>query len=245
MNLNNIQEYIEPVIYKRGENYFESGAVVKLERSSLIWDAVVSGMNEYHVTVQLDKNNEIVSSSCNCPYARTSICKHKAAALLAIAEKININLEMFSKLLLDLHLSGKREFLYIAKKYNSTADYTATARKVIDLLSSNPVIDYPFRFSLGYFLIQEKEWKILLSFVQDNPWSILDYKPYLFSLYPEKVYCIHMDKIRKEAQSASKRKAYRNLCNDEIKYLYDIGGKTHVAKLIQEFRGKYRRRTAN
>ena len=89
MNLNDFENYIDPVIYQRGEEYFDLGAVEKLKESGNKWEAVVEGTDYYQVSVQLDQDNEIITSRCNCPYDHGPICKHQVAVFLAIAAKMN------------------------------------------------------------------------------------------------------------------------------------------------------------
>ncbi|MDR0912668.1 MAG: hypothetical protein LBM96_08750 [Methanobrevibacter sp.] len=75
-------------IFVRGEDYYYNGYI-----SSLIYDpqkntyhGEVEGSNfkDYDVKIELDKDNNILDYSCNCPYDWSHVCKHIVAVLLAI-----------------------------------------------------------------------------------------------------------------------------------------------------------------
>lgn len=80
---------IDPVILARGEDYYRSGRV-----ESVVWEenhaaAEVSGSEEEPYLAELDfsDSGEVEDWSCSCPYEWGPVCKHIAAALLAIQAK--------------------------------------------------------------------------------------------------------------------------------------------------------------
>lgn len=84
MNLTNFQNYISSTIVKRGKNYFKNGHVLELTQlTNTDWEATVEGTDEYIVRVKLSSEEEIVSSSCDCPYDGT-YCKHEVAVFYAL-----------------------------------------------------------------------------------------------------------------------------------------------------------------
>ncbi|KOS68303.1 hypothetical protein AEA09_06850 [Lysinibacillus contaminans] len=87
MNLQNFDKYISSTIVKRGKSYFKNGHVIALiHRTSTEWQAEVTGSDSYDVEVQLADTDEIVSSSCDCPYDGP-YCKHEVAVFYALQQE--------------------------------------------------------------------------------------------------------------------------------------------------------------
>lgn len=79
MTLNNFEEKIDSRILERGLNYYQDDHIFSIEQIDQgIWEAIVSGTEEYEITVHL-LNHAIVRSSCNCPYDLGDYCKHEVA----------------------------------------------------------------------------------------------------------------------------------------------------------------------
>jgi hypothetical protein len=89
MNLNTFQSEIDPLIVGRGKDYYKSKAVEELTQvSDTEWEAIVSGSDDYEVSIQLD-GFEIIGWDCDCPYEQGSVCKHVVAVLLAISNDLS------------------------------------------------------------------------------------------------------------------------------------------------------------
>ncbi len=85
ITISNLEKYVLPKILMRGEDYYESGAVLEIEEESPgEWIATVCGTENYEVTVSME-GNEIIAWECDCPYDG-NICKHVVATLLAIRD---------------------------------------------------------------------------------------------------------------------------------------------------------------
>ncbi|MCL5027984.1 MAG: SWIM zinc finger family protein [Bacteroidetes bacterium] len=85
MDLKNIKKQIPSEILHRGYQYYTNRQVVSLEENEPgLWDAVVSGNEDYNVTVEIE-NGELKYWDCDCPY-EDGICKHVAAVVYAIPE---------------------------------------------------------------------------------------------------------------------------------------------------------------
>ena len=83
MRLDDFENEISPVIFQRGEDYYEDGLVEELDETAPgIWCAVVAGTMDYETEVCV-KDGEIVSWDCDCPYDGY-ICKHVVAVLLKL-----------------------------------------------------------------------------------------------------------------------------------------------------------------
>lgn len=76
---------IKKIIYYRGEDYYFSGRVKNIKHHDNIYSAEVIGTKNYETSVEI-VNDELISSSCSCPYEE-GICKHVAALLLAIEDE--------------------------------------------------------------------------------------------------------------------------------------------------------------
>lgn len=70
--------------YERGEDYYYTRAVADLQKRGDMVTADVSGSSyePYHVTIEVGED-EIISTSCTCPYDWGGICKHIVAVLLS------------------------------------------------------------------------------------------------------------------------------------------------------------------
>ncbi|MBQ9641920.1 MAG: SWIM zinc finger family protein [Bacteroidaceae bacterium] len=87
ITLDNFENYVPQKILYRGEEYYESGAVTKLEEAGDgIWNAEVEGTDTYEVGVEVDEDGSI-SWDCDCPYDGGAMCKHVVAVLLAIRKE--------------------------------------------------------------------------------------------------------------------------------------------------------------
>lgn len=83
MRLDDFENEISPVIFQRGEDYYEDGLVEELDETAPgIWCAVVAGTMDYETEVCV-KDGEIVSWDCDCPYDGY-MCKHVVAVLLKL-----------------------------------------------------------------------------------------------------------------------------------------------------------------
>lgn len=74
-------------ILERGWNYFQQGAVVSLQKAEDRYEALVSGTDDYQVSIYL-QNDTVYDMECTCPYAEDgNYCKHMAAVLYQIEEE--------------------------------------------------------------------------------------------------------------------------------------------------------------
>lgn len=98
ITLDNFENFVPYRILVRGEEYYEIGAVSKLEEDSPgEWTATVEGTENYSVEISMD-GKEIESWYCDCPYDG-EICKHVVATLLAIrGNEKKVNRSAFSKM---------------------------------------------------------------------------------------------------------------------------------------------------
>ena len=91
-----IQQFINKIpfeILQRGQNYFNSGNILQLNKDSNgTWFAEIEGnYGNYEVEIETDNKNNVSNYYCDCPYDG-AICKHIAAVVLAINEQNTITI---------------------------------------------------------------------------------------------------------------------------------------------------------
>ncbi len=69
----------------RGITYFNKGIVDNLKKDGKFYYSTLKNIDNYHIKIQLNDNNDIKSMYCDCPYEGN--CKHEYAVLLKIKEK--------------------------------------------------------------------------------------------------------------------------------------------------------------
>ena len=78
------KKHFSPVIWQRGQQYFEDDAVTNLHQDKNTISATVKGTDTYNVIIHFT-NGEPENMDCSCPFAIGGAnCKHMAAALCAI-----------------------------------------------------------------------------------------------------------------------------------------------------------------
>lgn len=93
MTLQNFENQIDPVILKRGKEYFNNDSVEFLEEiKEGYWTANILGTEEYTIEIQIGSKESIKQYSCDCPYDYGDICKHIVAVLYAISKEKNIDI---------------------------------------------------------------------------------------------------------------------------------------------------------
>ena len=81
IRLSDFEQQIDPVIRKRGYEYFRKGYVTEVEDLGCgDYEATVEGSDIYTVGLHID-GDEVTGYECDCPYDWGSVCKHIAAVL--------------------------------------------------------------------------------------------------------------------------------------------------------------------
>lgn len=79
ITLSNFEQIIDSRILERGFEYFKNDHILSIEQIDKgIWEAIVSGSENYEVAVNL-RDSIIIKSSCNCPFDLGNYCKHEVA----------------------------------------------------------------------------------------------------------------------------------------------------------------------
>jgi len=116
MNYHDFDKHLHALILESGWDYFDKGRVADLEKTESGWKSVVKGQKEYEVSLSGTKGLE--GWICDCPYDHGPVCKHVAATLYAVKDKVSGEItprlsEMSEKQLRDLVIAGaldSREF---------------------------------------------------------------------------------------------------------------------------------------
>lgn len=81
ITLDNFEQIIDSRILERGFEYYKNDAILSIDQiDNGIWEAVISGNDQYETAIHL-QNNIIIHSTCSCPYDLSTYCKHKVAVL--------------------------------------------------------------------------------------------------------------------------------------------------------------------
>ncbi|MBB6694694.1 hypothetical protein H7B90_25175 [Cohnella xylanilytica] len=89
MKLDELEKAIPSVILKRGQAYRLDDRIAELEEvEEGDYRAEVEGSELYIVEVRIGAEGEIEFSSCDCPFAMEAICKHQAAVMLEIRDRL-------------------------------------------------------------------------------------------------------------------------------------------------------------
>jgi uncharacterized Zn finger protein len=120
MTIQELINYIPFEILKRGQNYFENGNILQLNKGSNgTWYAEVEGnYGNYQVEIETDNKSNVTNYYCDCPYDG-AICKHIAAVALVISEQDIISItsdedsyaESWEQLIKDAEPEDLREFM--------------------------------------------------------------------------------------------------------------------------------------
>jgi len=100
----------------------------------------------------------------------------------------------------------------------------------------------PYHMYMG-ILSKEKEIHKLLNEVHKYPATVFTYGKHLSAEFPDAVYEICLDEIRKQAVEADNRIKYKKVCGS-IKNLFEYGGVVEADNIIVELKEKYPRRPA-
>ena len=99
-----IVRHAEQMSVERGREYFHSGAVKSIKRTSdTEVEAYVQGSDvaPYHVEIR-HNDREITAATCTCPYVGGAWCRHIVAALIAVVKSEGMLSRPIGEMLQDL-----------------------------------------------------------------------------------------------------------------------------------------------
>ena len=123
-----MNSFFTDTILERGKKYFEQNRVFSVnQKDDKTYTAIVLGSEAYHTKITLDEHYNVMSATCDCPYAKDGHhCKHEAALYFAIEERLPKDEQQYidiNALLKDIRRRThgifmlKREFNQEFKKY--------------------------------------------------------------------------------------------------------------------------------
>ena len=85
-----MKPFFTEAILKRGKTYFEQNRVFSVNQyDNQTYTGIVLGSEAYHTKITLDEDYQIMSATCDCPYAKEGKhCKHEAALYFAIEDRL-------------------------------------------------------------------------------------------------------------------------------------------------------------
>ena len=101
------------------------------------------------------------------------------------------------------------------------------------------------KYSVCYrsVLVEENEKKLLLEAVTENPYDLFYYAQFLVMDYPNEIYELCANYIRKQCAQATDRRLYKKVCKDLLQLIKWKGNAT-AKLLVDEFKATYPRRSA-
>lgn len=79
MTILDFEQTIDTRLLERGLQYYQEGNILTIEQIDQgLWEAIVTGSENYHVAIELN-NEKIIKSSCSCPFDLSEYCKHQIA----------------------------------------------------------------------------------------------------------------------------------------------------------------------
>lgn len=85
-----MKPFFTETILNRGKTYFEQNRVFSVNQyDNQTYTGIILGNEAYHAKITLDKHYDVMSATCDCPYAKEGKhCKHEAALYFAIEDRI-------------------------------------------------------------------------------------------------------------------------------------------------------------
>lgn len=125
MNIKNFEKFVEKKILDRGQDYYEQELVGDVEHiAQNEFRAIVQGSEEYSVYLRLDRDLNITSHSCDCPYDWGDVCKHEVAVMYFVRDcemyKTPIDGSAFQKLRHQLDKTQKDNLVALLMDISKT-----------------------------------------------------------------------------------------------------------------------------
>lgn len=171
-------------IFKRGYGYYRKNKIKELQQESYGIRAIVSGTEDYHVTIDLE-NKHVIDMHCDCFYAAQGHnCKHMAAVLLACSKREN--LDILKDRLQEKHENELLEMIHNASR-------PQLEQFLFDELNTNQVLFDRFKnfFKQDYIKYQYLDYleSLFDKYHDQSPILVTKFRKYLH---------ISMDKLIKE-----------------------------------------------
>jgi len=143
MNLKNFEDHIDSVILERGYYYYRDKCVLSLETAGENkYSAIVEGTELYRVLVELDNQDEIIHTRCDCPYVYGEFCKHQVAVFYVLKKEQKKGIQVETG-------SSRKEDSDSFKKLLMTQDKDELVRMLLEIVEENEVLKKQIKFEIG------------------------------------------------------------------------------------------------
>ena len=153
--------------------------------------------------------------------------------------RLSGQLEMQRRIAMGLTLDGKFDYYKKLKSTYPIDEWLSVYPEILMQMSSKGK-HYGIYTDI---LIEEKEFKMLLQYVENNPSTILKFHKHLLPLFRNEVYEVFLNFIMDSSQKASNRNSYRDVCS-YIELLAKEGGTEPAREVISRLRTLYPRKPA-
>ncbi|MEA3503621.1 MAG: SNF2-related protein [Bacteroidota bacterium] len=161
MNKKYINDYInfhaDKKVIKRGNDLFHNNAIISanIDTNKDIADFEIQGGLLYTIKIEGFTSNNI-QTSCNCPYNWNTLCKHRVAALLHIAENDNFTLKQYTEQKFPKRKNGFEpisipnyklltiDLIHLQIDYNNLPSYDIEGKIIDTLFNSQNSISFHF-----------------------------------------------------------------------------------------------------
>ncbi|MCY9692280.1 SWIM zinc finger family protein [Paenibacillus alginolyticus] len=147
------------------------------------------------------------------------------------------------KLAEEFVVSGEYSYYEQLKELFSKDEWSSVYERILSNLENNQRGNWRVDSLYTQLLIEEKETRRLLNYVNTHKSYVVDFYKHLVGEHAEEVFGLFVQHIVEEAARATNRKAYQKVCQI-IRQLIKAKGSVHAEKLIQQFRLVYPNRAA-
>lgn len=151
------------------------------------------------------------------------------------------DMEKQKDILIEFVLDNEYEAYGKLKDLYSPSDWLAALEKIFEILEGKSSNYLPHVYE--YIAKQENRSDKILKYVEQAPSTIMELYPYLIADYQDRVEEIFMQHILIEAEDATDRKKYRQVCRKLVVYK-EACGDVKFSSLVQQLKDTYERKPA-
>ncbi len=192
-----------------------------------------------------NKHEDIISFTLSLEKDRYSIYGNRrmnkySTARYEAYRKLSMKKEQWD-LALEIFMDGDFDYYHELRALSSFGDVEFYAILISEF---EKLKDYKSNISYLKLINRENDFERILDYIKHNPYSIKEYAYKLYSIFPDEVKTIYRDYIFNSSENASKRSAYRHICDDIKDYYYITKDRMGTTYLINELSTLYTRRSA-
>lgn len=147
------------------------------------------------------------------------------------------------KLAEEFVIEGEYSYYARLKGLYGKDDWAAAYERILDRLDTTRRKNWNADYLYTRVLVEEKETKRLLDYVQKQESTVVEYYPHLVGEHAEEVFVIFHQFIMNQTARSSNRKEYQKVC-EVIRHLIKAGGEAHAKEIIEQLGLAYPNRRA-